>query len=44
MATETRFKAVKQSNPEHYEELVAKAQAQIEQRFKLYERLANNAA
>ena len=40
MATETRFKAVKQSNPEHYEELVKKAQAQIEQRFKLYERLA----
>ena len=43
MATETRFKAVKQSNPEHYEELVAKAQAQIEQRFKLYNRLANSA-
>ena len=43
MATETRFKAVKQSNPAHYEELVAKAQAQIEQRFKLYNRLANNA-
>lgn len=43
MATETRFKAVKQSNPEHYEKLVAKAQAQIEQRFKLYNRLANSA-
>ncbi len=43
MATETRFKAVKQSNPAHYEELVAKAQAQIEQRFKLYNRLANSA-
>lgn len=43
MATETRFKAVKQSNPTHYEELVAKAQAQIEQRFKLYNRLANSA-
>ena len=40
METETRFKAVRQSNPEHYEELVQKAQAQIEQRFKLYERLA----
>ena len=43
MATETRFKAVKQSNPTHYEELVAKAQAQIEQRFKLYNKLANSA-
>ena len=40
METETRFKAVRQSNPEHYEELVKKSQAQIEQRFKLYERLA----
>lgn len=43
MATETRFKAVKQSNPEHYEELVKKAQAQIEQRFKLYEKLSQGA-
>ncbi len=40
METETRFKAVKQSNPEHYEALVEKAQEQINQRFKLYERLA----
>ena len=40
METENRFKAVRQSNPKHYEELVQKAQAQIDQRFKLYERLA----
>ena len=40
MDLETRFKVVKQSNQAHYEELVQKAQAQIEQRFKLYERLA----
>ncbi len=40
MALETRFKAVKQTNPAHYEELVQKSQAQIEKRFKLYERLA----
>ena len=40
METENRFKAVRQSNPKHYEELVEKAQAQIDQRFKLYERLA----
>ena len=40
MELETRFKAVKQSNKEHYDELVQKAQQQIDQRFKLYERLA----
>ncbi len=40
MDLETRFKAVKQSNEAHYEELVQKAQNQINQRFKLYERLA----
>ncbi len=40
METETRFKAVKQSNPEHYDILVKKSQEQINQRFKLYERLA----
>lgn len=41
MALETRFKAVRQTNPENYERLVQMAQTQIEQRFKLYERLAN---
>ncbi len=40
MALETRFKAVKQSNPENYERLVQKCQEQIDSRFKLYERLA----
>ena len=40
MALESRFKAVKQTNAPHYEELVLKAQKQIDQRFKLYERLA----
>ncbi len=40
MALETRFKAVKQSNPENYDRLVQKCQEQIDGRFKLYERLA----
>ena len=40
MDLETRFKVVKQSNPEHYNELVQKSQEQINKRFKLYERLA----
>ena len=40
MELETRFKVVKQSNQAHYDELVQRAQAQINQRFKLYERLA----
>ena len=42
MATETRFKAVRQSNADHYNKLVLKAQEQIDKRFKLYERLAKN--
>lgn len=42
MATETRFKMVKQMNEEHYEKLVQKAQDQIDRRFKLYERMAKN--
>lgn len=42
MEQETRFKAVQRANPAHYEELVKKAQEQIDQRFKLYERLAKN--
>ncbi len=42
MEQETRFKAVQRANPTHYEELVKKAQEQIDQRFKLYERLAKN--
>ena len=42
MATETRFKMVKQMNPEHYEALVQKSQEQIDKRFKLYERMAKN--
>ena len=40
MELETRFKVVKQSNPDHYNELVQKSQEQVEKRFKLYERLA----
>ncbi len=40
MANETRFKFVRQQNPAHYEELVRRAQAQIDERFKLYEKLA----
>ncbi|MBQ8557265.1 MAG: pyruvate:ferredoxin (flavodoxin) oxidoreductase [Alphaproteobacteria bacterium] len=42
MDTETRFKAIRQSNLEHYEKLVQKAQEQINKRFRLYERLAKN--
>ena len=42
MANETRFKFVRQQNPTHYEELVEKAQKQIDERFKLYEKLAKN--
>lgn len=42
MASETRFKMVKQMNEEHYEKLVQKAQEQIDRRFKLYERMAKN--
>ena len=42
MALESRFKAVKQKNADHYEELVQKAQKQIENRFKLYEQLAKS--
>lgn len=42
MAGETRFKFVRQQNPDHYEELVQRAQKQINDRFKLYEKLAKN--
>lgn len=42
MELEARFKAVKQANPQNYEALVQKSQQQIEQRFKLYERLAKS--
>ena len=42
METETRFKVIKQQNPEHYEKLVKEAQEQIDKRFKLYERMAKN--
>lgn len=40
MATETRFKVVNKQTPDHYEELVKRAQEQVDKRFKLYERLA----
>jgi len=40
MATETRFKFVKQQNPEHYEELVKMAQAQVDERWDYYTKLA----
>ena len=40
MATETRFKFVKQQNPEHYEELVKMAQAQVDERWAYYTKLA----
>ncbi len=42
MATETRFKVIKQQNPEHYEALVQKAQKQIDERFKLYQKMAED--
>lgn len=42
MANETRFKFVRQQNPEHYEQLVQRAQKQIDERFKLYEKLVQN--
>ncbi|MBR4927213.1 MAG: 4Fe-4S dicluster domain-containing protein, partial [Alphaproteobacteria bacterium] len=42
METETRFKVIKQQNPEHYNRLVESAQEQIDRRFKLYERMAKN--
>ncbi len=40
MATETRFKFVKQQNPEHYEELLKQAQAQVDERWAFYTKLA----
>ncbi len=42
METETRFKVIKQQNPDHYHRLVESAQEQIDRRFKLYERMAKN--
>ena len=40
MATETRFKFVRQQNPERYEELVKKSQAQIDERVAFYTKMA----
>ena len=40
METETRFKVVRTQDPAHYAELVAAAQAQIDQRFALYAKIA----
>ena len=40
MATETRFKFVRQQNPERYEELVKQSQAQIDERVAFYTKLA----
>ena len=40
MATETRFKFVRQQNPEHYEELVKKDQAWIDERVAFYTKMA----
>ncbi len=40
MATETRFKFVKQQNPEHYEELLKQAQKQVDDRWAFYKQLA----
>lgn len=40
MATENRFKIVKQQNPEYYETLVKEAQEYIDARFALYQKLA----
>ncbi|MGD9638173.1 MAG: pyruvate:ferredoxin (flavodoxin) oxidoreductase [Alphaproteobacteria bacterium] len=40
MNNETRFKIVKNQNPERYEHLVAFAQEQVESRYKLYSHLA----
>ena len=40
MATETRFKYVKQQNAEHYEELLKQAQAQVDERWAFYNKLA----
>lgn len=40
MATETRFKYVKQQNAEHYEQLLKQAQAQVDERWAFYTKLA----
>ena len=40
MATETRFKFVKQQNPEHFKELAEKAQKRTDERWMLYQKLA----
>ena len=39
MAEETRFQITQHADPEHYEELVAQAEARIRRRLSLYERL-----
>ena len=40
MATETRFKYVKQQDPAHYEELLKQAQKQVDDRWAYYKQLA----
>ena len=40
MATETRFKYVKQQDPAHYEELLKQAQKQVDERWAYYKQLA----
>ena len=40
MATETRFKYVKQQNAENYEKLLKQAQAQVDERWAFYNKLA----
>ena len=42
MATETRFKFVRQQNPEHYEKLVQMNQAQIDERVAFYTKMAKD--
>ena len=42
MATETRFKYVKQQNAENYEKLLKDAQAQIDERWAFYTKLAES--
>lgn len=42
MATETRFKFVRQQNPEHYEKLVQMNQAQIDERVTFYTKMAKD--
>ena len=41
MANETRFRAVRQRNPERYDDLVAAAERDIQRRLRTYRQLAN---